>query len=895
MLFGESSSMVSRRQKGNFVLRIQTLCLTVLFALMACSTPSTPTGETPQTPFETSSDLSSISGKVAGWNRGVQKIVFQSTSSGNAPIVSEGSIDSSGQFSLSLPASIEESALNPFTNCPGTTVTPNSKTMFVPFVAVKSASGQFLGSIAFTNTDASLTGPFTPQAGIAFVTWLYSNQDSTARGSCTYAQGPTSTYDYQLKKGWNNVITEYTSATNLQLRSGQTSSKLTWRFSPTARKLTLDPQNIKLEIGQSKQYALSVQEADGTAVTGTKPIWSSTQPNIASVNGDGLVTATGLGQTEIRATLEGQTVSSTLTTFGLQVAGGTYSVSGQISSTPLNLSITGPAGWNNNQALTITYPANSNGYGFTSDVQAVTGTYTLTRNGSSTSFTVDATASIPVVQNLQITALYPTALTASFDQSGLPPNTSIKARVFDATTGQYVGDESPFFFSGFSFSFNATLDDLHQNELHVFSRSFDPNYSSNQLAYHVALLKTPLDFKPRIKNISHAGAPTSGNVKITISGDHFRNDSRVYFGDTLATSTSVDNMFDISVVVPARTAGVVDVTVRTALGTSPTSSSTKFQYFQMQKTDLGFLSRPELATAADGTLWFLPDYGNQIGKISTNGQISKYSFPTGFANTTTARALVIDQAGNAWFPLASFDNGTTNRTLVKVTPNGTFSSLNLPASIQTDVSSLVFGPDQKLWFTTTKINRIQTDGQGFTEFAMPGNEAPAGLVNGIDGALWFGASSNYINRVGKITTTGVINVFAQNSNADISALSAGPENKMWALQANQGWLKTASDGISSTVPWTTPNANSLFGFGSNNLTRMVFDGNALFWKTPINSEDTSSLLRIGTNGNVSRWAVLSASLSATGTSPFGGILSAPVINGGKVFVVQNGQLLTITP
>jgi hypothetical protein len=139
--------------KGIFVLRIQILCLAVLFAFMACSTPSVPTGETSQKPFETSGDVSSIAGKVEGWNRGAQKLVFQSTSSGSAPILSEGSIDSSGQFSLNLPASVSDSALNDFTACTGATVTPNSRVMFVPFIGVKSAADQFLGAIALTNTD----------------------------------------------------------------------------------------------------------------------------------------------------------------------------------------------------------------------------------------------------------------------------------------------------------------------------------------------------------------------------------------------------------------------------------------------------------------------------------------------------------------------------------------------------------------------------------------------------------------------------------------------------------------------------------------------------------------------------------------------------------------------
>ena len=895
------------------MLTLRILCFTVLLAFMACSTPSLPTGATTQKPFETSSNLNSISGKVEGWNRGAQKLVFQSTSNGNAPILSEGDIDSSGQFGLSLPASVLDSALNDFTACSGATVTPNSKVMFVPFIALKAASGAFLGAIALTNTDASLIGPFTPQAGFALVAWMYSNQDSTARGSCSATQGPTSTYDYQLKKGWNSVIAEYTSATNLHFRSGKTSSNLTWRFSPSARKLTLEPQNIKLEIGQSKQFTLTVQEADGTAVAGAKPIWSSTKPNIASVNNDGLVTANGIGQTEVRATLDGLTVSSPLSTFGMQAAGGTYSVSGQskkgtafalryssetgqANGTPFNISISGPDGWNNNQPLAITYPANSGGFGFTSDAQAVSGTYTLTRNGSSTTFTLDAAGSIPVVQKLQFTALYTTSLGGTYDPSGLPSGASIQAQVFDVTTGQYVGDKISYLSSSFSVALNATLDDLHHNELHVFTRSFDPNYSSNQQQYHVALLKVPLDFTPQIKSLSHTAGPSTGKVRISIYGNHFRNDTQVKFGDVLATSTSIDGPNQITVIVPAHTVGTVDVSVSTAIGTSATSSATKFKYFQMQKTDLGFVGRTVLVAASNGTFWYLPEYRNTIGHVSADGQVQTFTIPSSYDKRygLGARPLTVDQAGNAWFAVAN-NLGETTRSLVKVTADGTFSNIDLPATIQNDVFGLVVGSDQNIWFfiRDSAIYRIQTDGQGFTGFPMPNSEFPLTITRGIDNAIWLtvGGSYSYASRIAKVTPTGSINVFAQDTWADVLGLTVGPENKMWFIQARE-LTNIVSSGTVTRIPWIKDSDTNLW---PSTGTRMSFDGLNTFWMTASAfSNDTSGLFKIGTDGRLAQWAVYSTGLDNPAAFRSASISNA-VFYGGQVHVIQDGQLLRITP
>jgi streptogramin lyase len=886
---------------------LRTLFFALLLALVACSTPAGPTDNSGAKPFQTSSSFTNIRGQIEGWNRGAQRLAFQSTNSASSPILIESGIDATGAFNLDLPTSVQDSALNTFVTCPGVSITPNSKGLFVPFFAVKSASGAFLGAIAYTNTDGLLIGSSKPQAGSALVAWVYSNQDSTVRGSCSDAQGQSGTYDYQLKTGWNSIIVEYINATTLQFRSGETSSKLTWRFSPAARTLLLDPQSVKLEIGQTRQYTFSLQEADGTVVSEPKPIWSSTQPNVASVNGNGLVTANGLGQTQIRATLDGQTVSSTLSTFGMQVAGGTYSVSGQTqkgtafafryvtengqaSTAPFNISIAGPAGWNNNQTLETTYPANSFGYSLTSNAQPISGTYTLTQDGKKSSFTVDAMGSIPTVQNVQFTFISITNLGGSYDPSGLPSGTSIEAQVFDATTGQYVGDKMSYLPSSFSVALNATLNDLHQNEWHILTRSFDPKYSSQQ-QYHVALLKMPLDFRPQIRTLSHTAAPSSGNVKITIYGQHFRNDIKVKFGNVQATSVATDGPDRLTVVVPAQAVGTVDVSVTTPLGTTATSGATKFKYFQMQKTDLALTTKAELVAASDGTFWYLPEYTNAIGRIS-DGQNRKYTLPAGYANRFGSRQLTVDQNGNAWFSLpATYD--IRIRSLVKVTPTGNFSSIDLPASVQNEISSLLVGSDGKLWFAAdySKVYRVQTDGQDFTEFPLPASGYPTGLVNGPDGAVWFGLSTSFadVSRIGKITTTGAINIFADGTNRGLSGLSAGPENSMWLLQY-QGLFKMTINGTMTSVPWVVGTDSSVL---SSSFQKTIFDGSGSFWRSFEGYNDTSNFVRVGTDGRLARWAIYTSTLYPNGSAYSS--ISSPVVSGGKIHVIQSGQLLSITP
>jgi virginiamycin B lyase len=68
------------------------------------------------------------------------------------------------------------------------------------------------------------------------------------------------------------------------------------------------------------------------------------------------------------------------------------------------------------------------------------------------------------------------------------------------------------------------------------------------------------------------------------------------------------------------------------------------------------------------------------------------------------------------------------------------------------------GPDGALWFTEAtgnKIGRITTTGV-ITEFSIP-NRGPNSITTGPDGALWFTESG--FNQIGRITTTGVITEF----------------------------------------------------------------------------------------------------------------------------------------
>src|SRR5437870_13241842 len=87
---------------------------------------------------------------------------------------------------------------------------------------------------------------------------------------------------------------------------------------------------------------------------------------------------------------------------------------------------------------------------------------------------------------------------------------------------------------------------------------------------------------PIVTGVSPDFGGIGGGTNVTITGSGFCNNSQnVQFGGTNATSFVLDSDSQIRAVSPAHAAGIVDITVFTDGGTSPTSVADEFTY----KTD----------------------------------------------------------------------------------------------------------------------------------------------------------------------------------------------------------------------------------------------------------------------------------------------------------------------
>jgi virginiamycin B lyase len=186
-----------------------------------------------------------------------------------------------------------------------------------------------------------------------------------------------------------------------------------------------------------------------------------------------------------------------------------------------------------------------------------------------------------------------------------------------------------------------------------------------------------------------------------------------------------------------------------------------------------------ITTGPDGAMWFTKAGGGKIGRITTAGVVTEFTIPAAKSGEITT-----GPDGVLWFTYARGKIG-------RITTAGAVTEFAIPPE-NSSPSGLTTGPDGALWFTEPvngKIERITTDGR-ITEFALPNPYAePWGISTGPDGALWFteascirekGSRCTVGNKVGRITTTGLIAEFAIPSDrSGAHSITNGPDGALW--------------------------------------------------------------------------------------------------------------------
>jgi streptogramin lyase/Ca2+-binding RTX toxin-like protein len=188
----------------------------------------------------------------------------------------------------------------------------------------------------------------------------------------------------------------------------------------------------------------------------------------------------------------------------------------------------------------------------------------------------------------------------------------------------------------------------------------------------------------------------------------------------------------------------------------------------------------DIYAAPDGTLWFYQASNGQLGRLNPLTQeYRQYPVPI------TIGGMVIGPDGDLWFA------GTDNK-IYQVNPaTGTVLHAYPIPTANSFPRGFTAGPDGNLWFVEAvgnKVGRITTTGV-ITEFVIPtAGSLPYGITAGPDGNLWFGeAGANKIGRVNLNHTPIDITEFAlPTPGSGPESIAAGTDGNLWFAQSNAG-------------------------------------------------------------------------------------------------------------
>jgi streptogramin lyase len=185
-----------------------------------------------------------------------------------------------------------------------------------------------------------------------------------------------------------------------------------------------------------------------------------------------------------------------------------------------------------------------------------------------------------------------------------------------------------------------------------------------------------------------------------------------------------------------------------------------------------------IAAGPDGNLWYT-DILNppSIGRLSpSDGEVTEFHFAAGGWFPPGLIEITPGPDGNLWFTVSKGGIG-------RMTPEGSVRIFTKGAYDSTFFGAwgITAGPDNHLWFTKRSgdVWRISLSGD-LRSFSLPEELAGAGpdIVKGPDGNLWF--TLYYDDAIGRITPRGRITIFGLPAEGSGPyGIAAGPDGNLW--------------------------------------------------------------------------------------------------------------------
>jgi virginiamycin B lyase len=294
-----------------------------------------------------------------------------------------------------------------------------------------------------------------------------------------------------------------------------------------------------------------------------------------------------------------------------------------------------------------------------------------------------------------------------------------------------------------------------------------------------------------------------GGNAVSINGANFTEFGgalTVRFGGVAAGFTQVLSNTFISALAPAHDIGTVDVTVTTAGGTSATSATTKYEFWNITfypiPTDHIFGT---LVPVGD-ELWFGERAKGKLGRVAMDGGVTEIPLPHTDADPSD---LALGPDSNLWY--ADHENNLVARVTTAVPPVITEFPLGNPFGIAA-------GPGTTVWYTMSlcpgtldqqqRIGIIDTAHTASrTDFDVPGSTLPFGIAMAPDHDVYF--AEFVAQKIGHTTTGATIAASAALSGTP-SWIIAGPDGQLWFTDGKLGSIDPATGTVVEHTTITPP-------------------------------------------------------------------------------------------
>jgi len=218
-----------------------------------------------------------------------------------------------------------------------------------------------------------------------------------------------------------------------------------------------------------------------------------------------------------------------------------------------------------------------------------------------------------------------------------------------------------------------------------------------------------------------------------------------------------------------------------------------------------------IAAGSDGNMWFTESPGGKVAQITPAGVVTEFTLPTANAQP---QMIIGASDGNLWFTEVSTTPPPGTSKIAKLTTSGAFtefSTLFAPPPLDNPLG-LVDRLDGNIWYVANGSSRVGFQGisSGVAgETSIPtANSGPFGIAAAPDNNLYYTESAT--DKIGRIG-----NLFTAQSEISLTAgtvpeqIVRGPDGNLWFTEFGSnkiGRLSPNSFSVTGEFPALTPNA-----------------------------------------------------------------------------------------